>query len=518
MQPRSARACVSPTHGARVVYASPTRLVGGRARPVSKAAAMPLHVLAARPAKRRIIDIAAPFAHRPPSGRTTRVFDRDGNLYVTYSGTRGQQVPVSIFRVRPNGTRETFSSGIVNPTSMALGCRRVGCMCRAGSRAPSIAWSADGIGRCVRERSGVACGLAFRPRATAARCLSAIDRGRSSGSIARDEAVDVRRLPPSVAAFHLAFGPDAARGALRHGTDAVVAYDALYRIDTERQRDDDDTPASARPQGWRSTRTATLLRRGSARWRQRFVSDPVRGRRSRTGARRVPGLVGVAFDADLAVLVVSSNDTAYRARAGDNLANRAIWPRTAASKRRIAQRSDQSANYPVSPTTVDIAIASPCLNSSRRKPIARADPRRRTAPTSLKRIARRRRPDHAGDRRGHRRRDLRRDRHRRGRTGRAQRRSRSATAPARRWSSPFMLLGGACALAALCYAELAVDDSAGRQRLRLLLRDARRAGRVDHRLGPDPRIRRRQRRRRDLVGRLLQHTARAASASVCRCG
>ena len=48
-------------------------------------------------------------------------FDRDGNLYVTYSGTRGQEVPVSIFRVRPNGTRESFSSGIVNPTSMAIG-------------------------------------------------------------------------------------------------------------------------------------------------------------------------------------------------------------------------------------------------------------------------------------------------------------------------------------------------------------------------------------------------------------
>ena len=48
------------------------------------------------------------------------VFDRDGNLYVTYSGTRGQEVPVSIFKVRPNGTRETFSSGIVNATSMAI--------------------------------------------------------------------------------------------------------------------------------------------------------------------------------------------------------------------------------------------------------------------------------------------------------------------------------------------------------------------------------------------------------------
>src|SRR6476660_730191 len=48
------------------------------------------------------------------------VYDREGNLYVTYSGTRGQEVPVSIFRVSPSGRREPFVSGIVNPTSMAF--------------------------------------------------------------------------------------------------------------------------------------------------------------------------------------------------------------------------------------------------------------------------------------------------------------------------------------------------------------------------------------------------------------
>src|SRR5207302_3245656 len=66
-----------------------------------------------------LLDVASPFAtglHQVDNP----VFDRDGNLYVTYSGSRGQTVPVSIFRVRPNGTRETFSSGIVNPTSMAI--------------------------------------------------------------------------------------------------------------------------------------------------------------------------------------------------------------------------------------------------------------------------------------------------------------------------------------------------------------------------------------------------------------
>src|SRR5262245_8937606 len=99
---------------ARIVHASSRML----------AAVVPGGLEAGRTAVRvgsetAFIDIAAPFAtglHQVDNP----VFDRDGNLYVTYSGTRGQQVPVSIFRVRPNGTRETFSSGIVNPTSMAI--------------------------------------------------------------------------------------------------------------------------------------------------------------------------------------------------------------------------------------------------------------------------------------------------------------------------------------------------------------------------------------------------------------
>src|SRR5438067_1303061 len=101
---------------ARVVYASATTL--GVVVPAGlEAGRATVHVAGAGESAH--IDIASPVAtglHQVDNP----VFDRDGNLYVTYSGTRGQQVPVSIFRVRPNGTRETFSSGIVNPTSMAI--------------------------------------------------------------------------------------------------------------------------------------------------------------------------------------------------------------------------------------------------------------------------------------------------------------------------------------------------------------------------------------------------------------
>ena len=52
------------------------------------------------------------------------VFGADGNLYVTYSGTRGQEATVSIFRITGNGAREPFVHGLVNPTSMARRSRR----------------------------------------------------------------------------------------------------------------------------------------------------------------------------------------------------------------------------------------------------------------------------------------------------------------------------------------------------------------------------------------------------------
>src|SRR5437879_12960965 len=103
---------------ARVVYASPTAIATIVPPGLTESGRTTVRIEGIA-GETPFIEVAAAFAtglHQVDNP----VFDRDGNLYVTYSGTRGQQVPVSIFRVRPNGTRETFSSGIVNPTSMAI--------------------------------------------------------------------------------------------------------------------------------------------------------------------------------------------------------------------------------------------------------------------------------------------------------------------------------------------------------------------------------------------------------------
>ncbi len=88
------------------------------------------------------------------------VFDRAGHLFVTYSGSRGQEAPVSIFRVTPSGTRETFASGIVNATSMTFGPDG---KLYVSSRFEGAVYriAGDGSHEQVASDLGVACGLAF---------------------------------------------------------------------------------------------------------------------------------------------------------------------------------------------------------------------------------------------------------------------------------------------------------------------------------------------------------------------
>src|SRR5204862_1432320 len=151
--------------------------------------------VAGAPGETAFVDIAAPFAtglHQVDNP----VFDRDGNLYVTFSGTRGQQVPVSIFCVRPNGTRETFSSGIVNPTSMAIDPEgRLYVSSRFEGTVYRVA--ADGSVEPFATDLGVACGLTFAPDGT-------LFVGDRSGTIFRVDraghADAIASLPPSVAA------------------------------------------------------------------------------------------------------------------------------------------------------------------------------------------------------------------------------------------------------------------------------------------------------------------------------
>jgi sugar lactone lactonase YvrE len=229
------------------------------------------------------------------------VFDADGNLYVTYSGTRGQQVPVSIFRVRPNGTRETFSSGIVNATSMAFGPDG---RLYVSSRFEGTVYrvNADGTFEAFARELGVACGLAFAGDGT----LFVGDRSGTLFRVDREgNAEPFATLPGSIAAFHLAIGPDRA---IYVTAPTLSTYDSIYRVAADGSI---STLAArfGRPQGITFDAKGTL-----------FVVEALAGG---SGLYRLPqdgkpelvlagqGLVGVAFD-PFGGLIVCSNETAFR--------------------------------------------------------------------------------------------------------------------------------------------------------------------------------------------------------------
>jgi sugar lactone lactonase YvrE len=294
---------------ARVVFASPRRLSvivpagldGGH---------MPIRI-AGVPGETAFVNIAAPIAtglHQVDNP----VFDREGNLYVTYSGTRGQQVPVSIFRVRPNGTRETFSTGIVNPTSMAIDSAG---RLFVSSRFEGTVYRLDPDGSATPFASdlGVACGLAFAPE----RAGGALFVGDRSGTIFKVDksghALTFASLPASVAAFHLAFGPTADDGALYVTGPTLSPYDALYRVDAggavSRQYD-----AFGRPQGLAFDSHGVLHVVEALAGMSGLYRVPAQGAPEQVLAG--PGLVGVAFAPD-GGLVVASNETAYRLSRGN---------------------------------------------------------------------------------------------------------------------------------------------------------------------------------------------------------
>jgi sugar lactone lactonase YvrE len=229
------------------------------------------------------------------------VFDRHGNLFVTYSGSRGHEAPVSIFRVTPGGTRETFASGIVNATSMAFGPDG---HLYVSSRFEGAVYRVEDGGTPTQVASdlGVACGVAFDSDGL----MYVGDRSGTIFRVRGGEATAFATIPPSVAAFHLAMSPS---GELFVSAPTLGSYDYVYRIDRDGGVRTLPVPLG-RPQGLAFDPSGTLhivdaLAGASGLYRFADLESPpeliVSG-----GA-----LVGVAFGPQ-GEIVVTSNDTAYR--------------------------------------------------------------------------------------------------------------------------------------------------------------------------------------------------------------
>jgi glucose/arabinose dehydrogenase len=228
------------------------------------------------------------------------VFDRDGNLYVTFSGTRGQHVPVSVFRVRPGWEPEAVASGIVNATSLAFD--PFGELCVTSRFDGSVyRVKVDGTVEKIASDLGVACGLAFAPDGT-------MFVGDRTGTLFRvnaaGRAAPFATLPSSIAAFHLAIGPEED---VYVTAPTLATHDPVYRVD-RRGEVSVFAEGFGRPQGLAVDDEGTL-----------YVADSLAGAsgifRVRPGRRREilaagDGVIGLAFHPSLGV-AVASGDAVY---------------------------------------------------------------------------------------------------------------------------------------------------------------------------------------------------------------
>lgn len=149
--------------------------------------------------------------------------DTEGNIYSTISGTKGQHVPVSLYKISAAGEVEPFLSGIANPTSLAFGpdgalyvsSRHEGTVYRVDRRGTLSAFA---------TKLGIATGLAFDAQGQ----LYVGDRRGAIVQVTRNGTTRVfARLEPSMRAYHLAFGDD---GWLYVSYPTLSGSDQIYRI------------------------------------------------------------------------------------------------------------------------------------------------------------------------------------------------------------------------------------------------------------------------------------------------
>jgi sugar lactone lactonase YvrE len=155
---------------------------------------------------------------------TNPALDAEGNIYATFSGSRGQKVPVAIFKIDTDYTVKPFVTEMMNPTSIAFD--REGQM-YVSSRFDGTVYrvARNGTMTSYAEGMGIATGIAFDREQN----LYVGDRSGTIFKIAPDRQIFVfATLEASVSAYHLAFAGD---GSLFVTGPTTSSFDCVYKID-----------------------------------------------------------------------------------------------------------------------------------------------------------------------------------------------------------------------------------------------------------------------------------------------
>jgi len=225
----------------------------------------------------------------------------DGSLFVTRSGARGEHVPVSLYRITPDGSVEEFSGDIPNPTAIAFDRRG---QMYVTSRLEGTVYRVSALKDCAVFAGdlGIATGLAFNREGD-------MFVGDRAGTIFRineiGEASPWAEHEPSVSAYHLAFGPD---DALYVTGPTVSSFDVITRFDKYGSAEV-FFRGLGRPQGLAFDREGNLYVAASLRGRRGIVKISPGGSNAELVVAGM-NVVGIAFS-PAGEMMVATNDTVF---------------------------------------------------------------------------------------------------------------------------------------------------------------------------------------------------------------
>jgi sugar lactone lactonase YvrE len=233
-------------------------------------------------------------------------YDRDnGAIYTTLSGTRGQKVPVSVYKITPDGESEPFQNDIINPSGLAFS---PGGEMFITSRYDGTVYRVTPFKEAedFAHNLGIATGLAFDSEGR----MFVGDRGGTIYLVNEiGEGTPFATLEPSMAAYHLAFGPD---GYLYVTGPTLSSFDSVMRIspDGEVSR---FFSGLGRPQGLAFDRKGNAYIAASRRGHRGIfkVTPDAEAEMAVAGM----GIVGLCFD-DQGNMIVATNREIFRVHLG----------------------------------------------------------------------------------------------------------------------------------------------------------------------------------------------------------
>ena len=236
---------------------------------------------------------------------TNPAVDSFGNIFSTFSGSRGQKVPVAVYKIDLNFAMKPFINELMNATAMAFDTQG---MMYISSRYDGFVYQVtpNGSMSVFVEGMGVATGIAFDYEQN----LYVGDRSGTIFKISPTRQIFVfATLEPSISAYHLTFGPD---GYLYVTGPTTSSFDAVYRIGHDGEVET-FYRGLGRPQGMAFDEEGRL-----------YVAASIAGRK---GVVRIypdkradlflsgPGIVGLAFTPSRAMVVTTTN-AIYRVDVG----------------------------------------------------------------------------------------------------------------------------------------------------------------------------------------------------------